>query len=141
MVEIEPGGHGLGDGDQPALLRPRQPCLAKNVLPGAKYPFRRQIDQPGQPAEDGIGAGAGHLLRDDDRGKAAESRLREPERHFAGHAAHLLQPRIDEAERVEPCCNIVERGDALHVACSQSGNWQLTINRRKRLTTRMPPET
>ncbi len=30
----------------------------------------------------------------------------------AGHAAHLLQPRIDATERIKPRRNIVERADS-----------------------------
>ena len=76
MVEVEPVGHGLGDGDQRALLGPRQTGLAKDVFAGGEHRLRRQrIDQPGQPAEDRIGAGARNLLRDDDRGEACEARL------------------------------------------------------------------
>jgi hypothetical protein len=57
MVEVEAIGHGLGDGDQAALLGARQTSLAKDVFAGGEDRLRRQrIDEPGQPSEDGIGA-------------------------------------------------------------------------------------
>ena len=69
--EVEAVQHGLGHREHGALLRPRQAGLAKQPVAGGKQRFRRQrIGELDEPAEDRVGAGAGNLLRDDDRDEA-----------------------------------------------------------------------
>ena len=86
MDEVEPVAHRrrarpAARAASAAKSRPRE----RSPSPAASTRSRRQrIDQFDEAAEDRIGAGARHLLRDDDRGQAGEARLGQPQRHVAG---------------------------------------------------------
>ena len=93
-----------------------RPASRNTIVAGRQQRLRRQrIDEPGEAAEDRVGAGARHLLRHDDRGKAVRSPARtaaaEPRRHAGANCASRGSIA---AKRVEPCGNVVDRGDPAH---------------------------
>lgn len=107
--------HRFADVDQRALLGSREPGNPPCLLATDDEIFRRQrIDRAPEPFPDGIGTRLGHLLGDDDGGKALEAWLGAAKRHSPGCLPDRSQPPVDPHQRFEPRIDIVERFDPLH---------------------------
>lgn len=112
-LQVEAVSDGARQGKQRALLGPRQASRAHGGLSGIQQPLRGQrIDDGDQPAEDRVGAGARHLLRGDDRGKAGETRRRQAQRHITRDGANRGQSRVQRHQRIQPIANLIERFNA-----------------------------
>ena len=77
-----------------------RPAFRNISSPGREQSVRSQrVDQPNQAREDRIRAGAGNLLRDDNRDQAREAGFGQAQRHVSGDRADSRQS-MDPSSRV-----------------------------------------